>query len=224
MVPADHFALGGCLLHLLPEDRFDRQPLWAPDRSCCLVADVRLDNRADLTRDLNLTQPDSLADSAILLEAWLRWGSACLDHIVGGFAFAVWTPARHEVFAARDHTGERPLLYHHTQDSLTVASMPAGLRAVGLATDPDELRIADWMALTNPDQSASFYAGVARLPKGPTLCVLRPTHLRFGRTGIRVTRSPSAIAATATTRKPSSMCWIERLWRGCAASARSALN
>ena len=166
---ADHFALGGCLLHLLPEDRFDRQPLWAPDRSCCLVADVRLDNRADLTRDLNLTQPDSLADSAILLEAWLRWGSACLDHIVGGFAFAVWTPARHEIFAARDHTGERPLLYHHTQDRLTVASMPAGLRAVGLATDPDELRIADWMALTNPDQSASFYAGVARLPKGHSL-------------------------------------------------------
>ena len=159
-------ALGGAHLHLLPEDRFDRQPLWAPDRSCCLVADVRLDNRTDLIRELNLTQPELLADSFILLEAWLRWGSSCLDHIVGAFAFAVWTPSLQEIFAARDHVGERPLLYSHTSDGLTVASMPAGMRALGLASEPNELRIADWMALTNPDWTASFYTGIPRLPQG----------------------------------------------------------
>ena len=47
-------ALGGLLTHMLPEDPFDQQPLWNEDKSACLVADVRLDNRADLIRDLGL--------------------------------------------------------------------------------------------------------------------------------------------------------------------------
>ena len=161
----DEVSLGGTQLHLLPEDRFDRQPLWAPDRSCCLVADVRLDNRAALARELGLTRPELLADSDILLQAWLRWGATCLDRILGAFAFAVWTPTRQEIFAARDHVGERPFFYHHTPDSLTIASMPAGLRAAGVAREPNELRIADWMGLINPDWRQSFYAGVSSLPQ-----------------------------------------------------------
>src|ERR1017187_4847495 len=42
----DHIALGSNFSSSLPEDRFDVQPLWHADRSACLVADVRLDNRA----------------------------------------------------------------------------------------------------------------------------------------------------------------------------------
>ena len=79
----------------------------AADGAFCLVADVRLDNRAELGRSLNLEHPEELADSAFLMAAWERWGPACLDHVVGGFAFAVWAPARQELFAARDHAGER---------------------------------------------------------------------------------------------------------------------
>ncbi len=67
-------ALGGNLMHLLPEDQFDRQPLWTPNRSACLVADVRLDNRPDLTRTLALPHPEQLADSEILLAAWTPLG------------------------------------------------------------------------------------------------------------------------------------------------------
>ena len=44
-------AMGRCLLRLLPEDAFDRQPLSAGDVTA-LVADVRLDNRAELGLEL----------------------------------------------------------------------------------------------------------------------------------------------------------------------------
>ena len=94
-------ALGANLSHSFPEDQFDQQPLWSQDRSVCIVADVRLDNRADLTRQLDLVHPETLSDSSILLTAWLRWGDSCLDHLLGAFAFAIWAPGRGQLFAAR---------------------------------------------------------------------------------------------------------------------------
>ena len=165
-------ALGGNLMQLLPEDRFDQQPLWAPDRSACMVADVRLDNRADLAWELSLTQPEELADSAILMAAWTRWGEACLDHILGAFAFAVWQPAKQTLFAARDHTGERPLFYHRGQNFFALASMPKGLLALpGVFRGFNAQRLVDCLALTHPDWTKSFYDGIERVPLGHFLRV-----------------------------------------------------
>src|SRR5215218_10555556 len=47
-------ALGRRLMHVLPEDRFDRQPLIGAQGRYVLVADIRLDNRDDLTRALGI--------------------------------------------------------------------------------------------------------------------------------------------------------------------------
>src|SRR6266702_1217843 len=58
----DRIALGGNFSDSLPEDCFDRQPIWNEEKSVCVVADVRLDNRADLARELGLTHPETLAD------------------------------------------------------------------------------------------------------------------------------------------------------------------
>jgi len=165
-------AIGGHLMELLPEDQFDRQPLWSADGSACMVADVRLDNRGDLTRELALQHPEELADSTILMEAWLRWGEACLDHVVGAFAFAVWQPARQTLFAARDHAGERPLFYHRGKDFFALASMPKGLLAIpGVFQGFEEQRLVDCIAITHPDWTKSFFTGVERLPLGHLLRV-----------------------------------------------------
>jgi asparagine synthase (glutamine-hydrolysing) len=170
---SDHrIALGGNLSCTLPEDRFDLQPLWSADRSACLIADVRLDNRADLVRELGLTGPEELSDSSFLMTAWLRWGTACLDHIIGGFAFAVWVPSRQEVFAARDHTGERPLFYHRGKDMFALASMQKGLLALpSLRHTIKESYTAGWLGCLPLDRSGSFFEEIQRLPAGHFLLV-----------------------------------------------------
>ncbi len=166
----EQIALGGSLLGLLPEDQFDRQPIWNQSRTLCLVADVRLDNRSDLARELHLTQPELLADSDVLLAAWERWQGACLNRIVGSFAFAVWTPARQELFAARDHTGDRPLYFTRTEDFFALASMPRALLSLpGVRRGVQETRLVDALALANPNPRQSFYAGIERLPQAHML-------------------------------------------------------
>ncbi len=164
--------LAGNLQFFLPEDHLDRQPLRTPDLQSWLVADVRLDNRPDLIRQLTLTTPELLPDSEILLQAWHRWGPRCLDYIVGVFAFAVWTPARQELFLARDHTGERPLFYHRAADFFAFASMPKGLLAIpGVNRGVDEDTILKALTLARYSQSVSFFAGIDRLPPGHSLLV-----------------------------------------------------
>ena len=118
-------AMGRCLLRLLPEDSFDRQPLSA-GAVTSLVADVRLDNREELGAKLGLSREEAIvmADSDVLLAAWQHWREQCVDHLSGAFSFAVWNEQEQHLFLARDHTGERPLFYASTANCFAFASMP----------------------------------------------------------------------------------------------------
>src|SRR5438105_6663322 len=164
---AGRIAFGGNFSDSLPEDRFDAQPLWNSDRSACLIADVRLDNRAELLNRLEIPNGAEVADSALLMAAWLRWGRACVDYILGAFAFAVWLPGAQEIFAARDHTGERPLFYHYGKGLFALASLPKGLLALpGVPRNLNESGIADWLVNTVADPAPSLFRAVERVPPG----------------------------------------------------------
>jgi len=170
----NRIVLAGYTSGFLPEDQFDHQPLWAPDKSLCLIADVRLDNRADLVRELALHGADRLADSAILLHAWLRWRTSCVDHILGGFAFVVWEPRSEQLIAVRDHAGERPLHYRSlATGEVVVGSMPQfmlGSDCIGF----DGERIASWLGCVPPRaRDKTFFADLHRLPPGHMLMVSR---------------------------------------------------
>ncbi len=169
-------AIGANLSNSFSEDQFDHQPLWSQDRSVCLVADVRLDNRADLARQLGLVHPEALSDSSFLLAAWLRWGESCLDHLLGAFAFAVWTPARQQLFAARDHSGERPLFYHRGKDFFALASMPQGLLVLpGVSRGFQQSRVVEWLTSLPYQRGETFFADIARVPPGHFLRVIPNT-------------------------------------------------
>src|SRR4051794_35842705 len=104
-------ALGRRLMRTLPEDAFDRQPLIGGEGRYVLVADLRLDNRQELAEILRIPSPQArmLSDAAILLAAIERWEEACVEHLVGDFAFALWDDKHRRLFLARDAIGQRPL-------------------------------------------------------------------------------------------------------------------
>jgi len=79
---------GHLLMRVTREDLYDEQPLCK--FGIALVADLRLDNREELAAALGIVADElaALADSALLLRAYLRWGEACAEHLVGDFAFA----------------------------------------------------------------------------------------------------------------------------------------
>ena len=170
-------ALGRRLYRTLPEDVHDRGPLTGQGGASVLVADLRLDNRDELTRALQISaeRARALADADILMSAWERWGLDLFDRLVGDYAFALWDETNHRLVLARDPLGMRPLHYHRGQNFIAFASMPKGLHALPeVPRAPDEDRVAEFLALLPEDGTASFFKGVERVEAG-CVAIVTPT-------------------------------------------------
>lgn len=169
-------ALGRRLFRTLPEDTYDHQPLESRDGRFTLVADVRLDNRDELTAELELS-PDSgrqFCDAAILLECLERWGEGALDRLVGDFAFALWDAKAQQLKLARDFLGQRPLHYHRDKGFFAFASMPKGLHVLAeIPPLPDEQMVAEFLALMPQRGPRSFFRGIDRVEPGHVVTVTR---------------------------------------------------
>ena len=160
-------ALGRGLSKLLPEDAFDRQPLIGGGGKFVLVADLRLDNRDELTAALNISveRARTLCDAAVLLAAFERWDNDCYDHLVGDYAFALWDANGRRLVLARSPMGQRPLHYHLGKGFFAFASMPKGLHALPeIPYAPDEERFAEFIAMLPDAGTRSFFAGIERVP------------------------------------------------------------
>lgn len=135
-----------------------------------IVGDVRLDDRSKLCSKLGL--PRQTADIELVLQAFLKWGPACVNFLLGDFAFVV-TDGQ-QVFAARDHMGVKPFYYGVDSQRLYFSSEAPGIACVTQGSI-NERRIAD--LLVNPleivDKSSTFYQQVWRLPPASTLTVRR---------------------------------------------------
>lgn len=62
------------------------------------------------------------SDTETILHAYKEWGTSCVNHFIGMFAFVIYNEVTHEVFIARDRTGVKPLFIYQTNDLLLIAS------------------------------------------------------------------------------------------------------
>ena len=72
-----------------------------------MVADARLDNAAELAGLLDCSA-SRLTDEELLFRSWRRWGDACVDRLVGDYAFAAVDRGQPQITLARDPTAHRP--------------------------------------------------------------------------------------------------------------------
>jgi asparagine synthase (glutamine-hydrolysing) len=157
---------------VLPEDRYDRQPLRSPDGVHTLVADGRIDNIEELAAELDVGGAADLPDAAVILAAYRKWDTACLDRLVGEFAFAVWNSRAQSLFLARDALGYRPLFWARMPGFFGFATMPRGLFALpDVSRVVNERYLAAQIALVPRIGDGTIYRDVRRIPPGHYLTV-----------------------------------------------------
>jgi asparagine synthase (glutamine-hydrolysing) len=164
--------LGHCLLRTTPDA--GTLPLLHPSGKFAITADVRLDNRKELGDLLGLRiTDDTPSDAELILNAYLKWGESCPEHLLGDFAFAVWDGRNQSLFCARDHIGVRPFTYFHQPGKVFAfgSEVKAVLAATGVPFQVNEARIADYLLLAFQDKESTFFEGVLRLPPGHWLRV-----------------------------------------------------
>jgi asparagine synthase (glutamine-hydrolysing) len=123
----------------------ERLPSYDGTSRLAITADVRLDNREDLSTTFGLSSAEltHTTDSTLILMAYQKWGDACPRHLLGDFAFAIWNAAEHTLFCARDHIGAKPFYYCLTPQRFIFASDINGVLAVpSLSHQLNEMYIA----------------------------------------------------------------------------------
>lgn len=116
--------------------------------------------------------PDNFAtasDTETILFAYRKWGTDCVNHLRGMFAFALWDEAQRTLFCARDRFGIKPFYYTVVDDTLYFASEVKALLpfVARLATDLDGFK--DYLTFQFCLAGKTLFKGVSELLPAHTL-------------------------------------------------------
>jgi asparagine synthase (glutamine-hydrolysing) len=161
---------GHTLFRTTWESAHERQPLTL-DQQVWIVADARVDAREDLVRELGCEHDLALnqtQDVELILRAYLKWGEACLDYMIGDFSFTIWDGRSRKLFCARDRFGVKLFYYARTSSCLVFSNTITALRLhPEVSSRLNEFAIGDFLLFdSNWTLDTTFFTDIQKLPAG----------------------------------------------------------
>ncbi len=148
---------------------FGQQPMTTATGSGWLVFNGEIYNFRELRATLEARGRmfRTHSDTEVVLAAWEVFGEACVEHLHGMFAFALWDRRRRRLLLARDRLGKKPLYYWQANGVFLFASeIKALLAHGGVGRDIDWEALHHYLAFGYTPGDRSIFAGVAKLPPG----------------------------------------------------------
>ena len=149
------------------------QPMTNEDGSLYITYNGEVYNHSDYRDELEARGHvyRTHCDTETILHLYEDYGDACVEHLRGMFAFAIWDRNKRELFIARDRLGVKPLYYVHTGDgSLYFASeIKALLEARAVKPEMNFAAFSDYLANHATSGEETLFVGVKRLMPGHTL-------------------------------------------------------
>ena len=170
--PGTSVGLGSTRLAIQDLSSAGHQPMYDSATGNWLIFNGEIYNFRKLRLELEKLghQFSSEGDTQVLLKAYAQWGEACVERLVGMFAFGVWDSQRERLFLARDRLGEKPLYYCAGPDFFIFGSEVRSLLATGLVPRRlDNLGLASYLAFGAVQDPRTIVEGVASLSPGHTL-------------------------------------------------------
>jgi asparagine synthase (glutamine-hydrolysing) len=172
----DRLTLGHRRLAILDLSETGRQPMESAGGRYVVAFNGEIYNYRDLVRELDIPRQSlrSSSDTEVLLLAWERWGAACLDKLVGQWAFAIYDRRDEALWLVRDRFGEKPLFYHETPGALAFASTLASLVSVPwVSRDLSPEALGEFLTLRYVISPRTLLREVRKIPPGHYLRVDR---------------------------------------------------
>ena len=108
----------------------------------------------------------STSDTEVILAAYERWGEACVEHLRGMFAFALWDSRQHRLFMARDRFGIKPLYYTEQNGVFYFASEAKALLPFLPSIETDEDALAEYLTFQYTIGEKTLFRGIRALLPG----------------------------------------------------------
>ncbi|HYC31656.1 MAG TPA: asparagine synthase (glutamine-hydrolyzing) [Gemmatimonadales bacterium] len=158
--------LGHCRLSIIDLSDAGRQPMVGPDGSW-ISYNGEIYNYRELRRELEGFghRFRTGSDTEVLLAAYAQWGTSCVEHLNGMWAFLLYDPRRRRLIASRDRLGVKPLYYARTDAGIVFGSEIAALLACpGVSPEIVPERLAEWLVTRRLDhREETIYRDIVEL-------------------------------------------------------------
>lgn len=168
----DHFCgLGHRRLSILDLSVSANQPMRSADGRFVMVFNGEVYNFRQIARELNLPLRTT-SDTEVILEAFAREGTVCLNRLNGMFAIAVYDTQQRVLYLIRDQMGIKPLFYFWDGKHLAFASELKSLTALPqLRLSVNEAAIRQFLHVGYIPAPDTIYRNVHKLPAGTCLTI-----------------------------------------------------
>jgi len=122
-----------------------KQPIHNRDKTKWIVFNGEIYNYRELRTDLEKRGHKfyTNSDTEAIIHLYDEYGTDCVQHLRGMFAFAIWDDGEKSLFIARDRVGKKPLLYSHQPNG----DLIFGSEFRSLLAHPDIGREVDYEAI-----------------------------------------------------------------------------
>jgi asparagine synthase (glutamine-hydrolysing) len=146
-----------------------QQPIHSRDRTKWLVFNGEIYNYLELRQQLEKLGHDfyTKSDTEAVIAAYEQYGTDCVKHLRGMFAFAIWDESDKSLFLARDRVGKKPLLYAPTPGQLLFASeFSALVQHPEISRDVDYEAIHHYLSFISVPAPLTAYRSIRKLEPG----------------------------------------------------------
>ena len=148
------------------------QPLANENRDVWIVFNGEIYNHAELRENLEARghQYRTRSDTETIVHLYEEYGSDCVKHLRGMFAFVIWDRRKRVLFAARDRLGIKPFYYRWDGKSFLFGSeIKTILTYPGVDAELDRGRLAEYLTFGYITGPLTMYSGIRKLMPGHTL-------------------------------------------------------
>jgi asparagine synthase (glutamine-hydrolysing) len=139
------------------------QPMRTDEGRPTIVYNGEIYNYIELRDEIGAHLFRTSSDTEVILRAFDKWGEACVDHLRGMFAFAIWDPQRRRLFVARDRFGIKPLYYAVVSGTFYFASEIKALLPFLDRVETDLAGLHDYFSFQFCLGEKTMFAGVRQL-------------------------------------------------------------
>ncbi len=145
------------------------QPLSNEDGTVWIVFNGEIYNYRELRDDLEARghQFATHTDTEVIVHLYEECGPACVDHLRGMFAFAIWDDRKGRLFLARDRLGQKPLFYRCDAGRILFASeLKSLLQVPNAPRELDPQAVDLYLTYQYVPDPHCILKGYAKLPPG----------------------------------------------------------
>ena len=155
-------ALGHRRLSILDLSMAGLQPMKSP-QGHWIIFNGEMYNYVEVRAELQKLghRFTSTSDTEVILAAYAQWGTDCVSHFNGMWAFAIYDPAQKGILWSRDRLGVKPFFYAEKDGGICFASeVHALLRVLDMPAGVDRTKLEYLVLGIADNDEQSLYQGV----------------------------------------------------------------